>query len=48
MMSRVTALRASWVLAIQGWYSVYDCDTTTVKVIAEFAAKFNTLSLLGK
>jgi mannan endo-1,4-beta-mannosidase len=32
----------------QGWYSVYDCDTTTVKVITEFAAKFNALSSTEK
>lgn len=28
----------------QGWYSVYDCDTTTVKVITEFASKFSALT----
>ncbi|HBA62077.1 MAG TPA: mannanase [Elusimicrobia bacterium] len=28
----------------QGWYSVYDGDTTTVKVITEYAAKFSALT----
>jgi len=28
----------------QGWYSVYDSDATTIKVIKDFAAKFTALS----
>jgi len=28
----------------QGWYSVYDGDTSTVKVITDFAAKFTALA----
>jgi mannan endo-1,4-beta-mannosidase len=28
----------------QGWYSVYDTDSSTIKIIQEYAGRINTLS----